>query len=578
LKIKLQIILSLFSFIVASQNNNADSLGKLLVSTIHDTIRCMVIDELLGAEIDPKEKAIYFRDLKKLTLDRQVKNESEAEKIVYQTYSIIYMVWKSHFDRDLKKYPEAIKTCEDALKLANEKLYPNARARVFHSLGSTYEAMGKPQTAIEYFEKSISLVKIHSTKIELAKRLNNIALVYEKVGMMTKAAEDIEKSIELRKELKDDKGLAVCYNNLGRILHDIGNIPKALICYEKSLKLRESTGDKKGLAITLSNVANVYVKLGSREKAMQYYLKSLDIRIQTGDKKSMAIGYMNIARQCALEQDTTRARIYFEKGYELAKKIGDKQLISRYYSHQGSELLKKGEYDRALEYYKKSLELRKTLGDKKEVASGLDMMSNAYFKKNDLQNAKKCALEAHKICLEMGHPEGIQSTSKALSEIYDKLGKPGEALDAFKLYIRMRDSLNNETNRRSSLRSQLKYEYDKKAAADSVAHAKEDEIRTAELSRQSAEIKVKKNQQYALYGGLLLVLLFSVFMLNRYRVAQKQKVIIEEQKVDVEKAKELVDQKQSEILDSIKYAKKIQTAQLPSERFLERNLERLKKE
>jgi hypothetical protein len=57
-------------------------------------------------------------------------------------------------------------------------------------------------------------------------------------------------------------------------------------------------------------------------------------------------------------------------------------------------------------------------------------------------------------------------------------------------------------------------------------------------------------------------------MFNRFQIAKKQKTIIEEQKTLVEKQKELVDQKQKEILDSIRYAKRIQLALLPSENYI----------
>jgi hypothetical protein len=59
-------------------------------------------------------------------------------------------------------------------------------------------------------------------------------------------------------------------------------------------------------------------------------------------------------------------------------------------------------------------------------------------------------------------------------------------------------------------------------------------------------------------------------MYNRFKVTQKQKVIIEKQK-------ELVEEKQKEILDSIRYAKRIQDALLTSQMYIERNIKRLKK-
>ncbi|MBC7864342.1 MAG: hypothetical protein IAF38_15300, partial [Bacteroidia bacterium] len=48
--------------------------------------------------------------------------------------------------------------------------------------------------------------------------------------------------------------------------------------------------------------------------------------------------------------------------------------------------------------------------------------------------------------------------------------------------------------------------------------------------------------------------------------------IITEQKEMVEKQKEMVEEKQKEILDSIRYAKRIQTTLLTSEKYIARKL------
>jgi hypothetical protein len=51
---------------------------------------------------------------------------------------------------------------------------------------------------------------------------------------------------------------------------------------------------------------------------------------------------------------------------------------------------------------------------------------------------------------------------------------------------------------------------------------------------------------------------------------------IDLQKKQIRKQKELVEQKQKEIVDSINYAKRIQKSLLPSEKYIERSLNRLK--
>ena len=155
------------------------------------------------------------------------------------------------------------------------------------------------------------------------------------------------------------------------------------------------------------------------------------------------------------------------------------------------------------------------------------------------------------------------------------MGNYKDAINYYELFVQMNDSVNNDKIRKASIKSQLKYEYEKQAAADSVAHAKESEIKNAELAKQSAEIKAKKNQQYALFGGLGLVMIFAGFMFNRFKVTQKQKSVIEKQKVEVEEQKKLVEEKQKEIVDSIHYARRIQMAQIPSEKQVAKSLSKL---
>ena len=52
---------------------------------------------------------------------------------------------------------------------------------------------------------------------------------------------------------------------------------------------------------------------------------------------------------------------------------------------------------------------------------------------------------------------------------------------------------------------------------------------------------------------------------------------VELQKKEVEQQKQLVEENQKEIIDSITYARRIQSSLLPSEKYIEKSLIRLKK-
>jgi hypothetical protein len=158
------------------------------------------------------------------------------------------------------------------------------------------------------------------------------------------------------------------------------------------------------------------------------------------------------------------------------------------------------------------------------------------------------------------------------------------AFTAYGSYIAARDTFNKETARSANLKKRLKYEYGKKVTTDSIIHARETELKDIALQKQEAELNVKRSLQYALYTGLLLVILFAAYMYNRFKVAYRQKKIIEQKEQLAQSQNEIimiqknsVEEKQNEILSSIAYARRIQRSLMPNDNYIEKKLEELKR-
>jgi serine phosphatase RsbU (regulator of sigma subunit) len=88
----------------------------------------------------------------------------------------------------------------------------------------------------------------------------------------------------------------------------------------------------------------------------------------------------------------------------------------------------------------------------------------------------------------------------------------------------------------------------------------------------NAQLKQEKTQRFALLGGIVLVGLFGVFMFNRFKITKKQNHLIQLQKTELQKQKELVEEHQKETLDSIHYAKRIQTALIANSDFISQHI------
>src|SRR5208337_3363813 len=123
----------------------------------------------------------------------------------------------------------------------------------------------------------------------------------------------------------------------------------------------------------------------------------------------------------------------------------------------------------------------------------------------------------------------IRFSYSGLTKLDSIKGDFKAAFEHHKLYILYRDSLNNEETKKKSLQASMQYEFDKKEIAAKAEQDKLDAINAEEKQKQQVVI-------YAVAGLLVLVAVFAVFMFNRFRVTQKQKAVIEEQKVLVDKA------------------------------------------
>jgi tetratricopeptide (TPR) repeat protein len=413
-------------------------------------------------------------------------------------------------------------------------------------------------------------------------RFNSVCC--NKIGFMYYQKADFKKTflyddsaLILSKSIDFKPGIASAYNAIAICHQYQGNIKLAIQYYASALKIHKEMKNTAGIITTLINQAIAFNSVGDKENGIEYYEEAILMAHKAGLKDSEGSALSNFAGVLVGNGMNEKALICLEKGMQIAEETNDRELKARLYYTYGVMDYNNHRFDDALANFTKAKVIQEVLKQNLSLSNTYSSISNVYFAKKNYKKALELLLFAHQMDVDYGIPDKIEHTALSLSGLYEKLGDKGKALQYFKLHVKMKDSVMNESNKREALKHQLQNDFDKKAAADSVAHAKESEIKTAQLSKQAAELKAKKNQQYVSFGGLALILLFSIFMFNRWKVTQKQKIIIEKQKSEVEKQKSLVDLKQKEVIDSIKYAKRIQLAQMPSEKRLQSLFRQMKK-
>lgn len=352
--------------------------------------------------------------------------------------------------------------------------------------------------------------------------------------------------------------LAKAQNNLGYVLFERGDYKKAIEYHSKSLKINDELNDDKGAALTLGNLANIYYQLDELDKALEYYNKNLKIVKKLKNKSLQSTTYNNMANIYADQKKQHLAISYYRKSFRMAFDVEDSIGMSRALNNIGTVFHDLRNYDSATFYYQNSLDLRIKTNDLKGMASSYGDLGLIYLKKKEYEKAILHLDKAEKYAREAQDIMDLKNISQTLYLYHKNFDNHTEALKYFELFSELKDSIASDENTRASIQREYKYSYEKQADEERIKREQQKKVDEAIIAKQ-------KIQQYALFGGLFLVIAFLIFIFNRYKVVQKQKHIIELKEKETQFQKEEIEEKQREILDSITYAKRIQEAILPSD-------------
>ncbi|MGZ3930410.1 MAG: tetratricopeptide repeat protein [Bacteroidia bacterium] len=514
--------------------NPVDSLKRVLKTVRNDTSRCAILSALAENAPD-NEWPAYNNELLKLS-SKKINETNGSEKQRYEGFyatALCNLAFLAHSQGGLQKaesyYKQALEIQE---KLSDKKAYANT----LYNLGFIYDEKGDYRNAVATNLESLAIQEKINDKAGASITYYHLGLLYHNKGDITKALDYYAKSLKIKEETGDREGTAKDLNNIALIYEGQGDVTKALDYYHRSFKLFEETGDKPGMGYVLNNIGTLFFNSHDLQKAIEYQKRSLSVREETGDKSAISNSLNNLGVICRERNQPEEARTYFERALEQAEEAGDQAGLALALRNLGGLALAQNKMMKALDYGNKSLAIARAIGQPESIKNAAGLLMQAYRANGDY---------------------------KACFENYD-------------LFIRMRDSLSNEATRKASVRSQLKYEYEKKAVADSTANAQKAEISKARLDKQAAELKARRIQQYILFGGLIMVLIFSGILFNRFKIISRQKRIIEQKEKETQQQKNQLETRQKEILDSIRYAQRIQGSLLPREDYIVKTLARLR--
>ena len=434
-----------------------------------------------------------------------------------------------------------------------------------NDLSWEYLGEGDFDNAIKYGNEAIFFSgKISKNKKQIrAKFLANsyyiMGVVQHSKGSYNEAQDAYLKSLESWKEAGIKKGIATCNSNIGLIYFDKGNHGKALEYHFKALKIREEIKNKHGIIDSYNNIGNIFDEKKDYQRALEYYMKALNIARQENDEQGIGTSYSSISLAYLSLRNYDKALDYNFKALEINKKSGHKQGEATAYANFGNIYYLQGKNDEALVFNLKALKIYiEETGDQAGMTATYSSIGNLYLQMKKPLESKNNQLKSLSIAKEIGTLPDMMNAYWGISKADSAMGNFKEAYDNHKMYTIIKDSIFNQDANKKSVQAEMNFEFEKKEQQEKLEQEKKDAVAVEELKKQ-------RLQRNGFIAGFVLMLVLAGVSYKSYRNKMKAHAVIAHQK-------ELVEEKNKEILDSINYAERIQRSFIATKDLLDENL------
>ncbi len=382
-------------------------------------------------------------------------------------------------------------------------------------------------------------------------------------------------SLILATKTKHQPGIALALDDLGLVAEHKGDYRKSLSLYLSALRIRERSGDKKAIAVSLNNVGVTCWYMKKYELAKSYFFQGLKINEEAKDTMGVATIYGNLGIISDEEGNKEASLSYYALAMKLFESLKNEDAVASCMSNIGMIHANRDEYSKAMEAYKKALEIRSRKNDKQGIAISLNNIGFLEMRRGNYTKAISDFKASLVIAKVLDSKEDIRENLYNLSKSYAYVNRFDSAYHMLLDHMSMKDSIMNAETQASFHDLEAKYQNEKKE--QQIELLKREKL--LESVSQKAEVEKQKVFRNTMFGGMVMFLFAAVMIFGRYKEKQKANVLLEdknkainEQKVMIEAAHMQLEEKNKDITDSIRYAKRIQEAIFPGEKTFKKYL------
>ena len=404
----------------------------------------------------------------------------------------------------------------------------------FYHLGVYYNNIGNIDSTKYYYTQAKELFEQLGDTESIIMVNHGMAIDEYSQGNYEKAIFILKSNIGIYQEqqfdssnLKKTYDLALSYDLMGQIELFRGNHNLALQETMKALTFLERLDKPIRKADAMNHLASIEFYLNNYEKCISYNLEALEIYKKYNDKYYAAQVLNDIGNTYFYMENYANAIKYLEQSLGLSKEMEAGDLIGTAMSNLGKVYAKQKQFDQAILYFNEALDIHESSNSQNKIIEALNDLGMAYNAMNQPGLAIKKFNRAIDLAKKINTKENLKIGYFNRSDSYEMLQRFPTALQDFKRYKAVDDSIFNTAKSRQIEELRTIYETEKKE--------KEIALQKSEIQLLEEKDKVNVLQRTLLSGGLLL----SILILSLVYYSMRQKIKrnkAEKQKVDAELA------------------------------------------
>jgi tetratricopeptide (TPR) repeat protein len=464
-----------------------------------------------------------------------------------------------------------------ALILSQQLNYTRGLAKAHSNMGFVYLCKANYTLSLSHYLKTLDILTDINDKKGMAGTLGNLGILFYYQQKYSESLNYNFKALKLNEELKNVTGIIASLKAIAELYETQKNFKSALDFYNKALKIAKSNTSDQNVSDILSCIGNVFVNEEKYDKALTYFQSALSVCEKIGDKEGLGWSYFMIGNIYVWQSKLDEAIFYYNQSLNLAHSNNFYILEAQSYNLIGYVYELKGEIHKAIEYVTKGLHVNeKTNWDSGTIPNTIHNLINLSRLYSDIGKINESIkLTEQGISILLKYPTQIDLRlelennlslyHKALAEAMNIKGDYSLAINNYRLSLDhnakafiLKDSILAKDRRNHFREVEMQRSFEEMTYTLKTEHEKKEIINKNEIAKQ----KLVRN---SFVTGFAFVLLLSLIIYRNYRQKQKSN------KELTEKNHEIAE-KNKEILDSIRYAKRIQTSLLPTEKYIERIL------